>query len=256
VAHEQRPQRPAPVFEQGWRARFIDFARSHDDDAGIAGWTPTGLAARLRRFARVWPGDRADALWLDVGCGAGTYARFLGDHGLRVIGLDYSLPALHKARGRGSGRLRWAAADATALPVRPGLADGVLCFGVLQALAHSGPAVRELVQAVRPGGRVWIDALNAWCVPHALERVQRRAAGRPVHLRYESPWRLVRLMRHSGLEQVRYYWLPIAPVRWQRLQPLLESPVATALLRIVPPLGALLSHSVIVTGLRPQRGRR
>lgn len=37
------------------------------------------------------------ALWLDIGCGAGTYTRMLASEGLRVIGIDYSLPSLVKA---------------------------------------------------------------------------------------------------------------------------------------------------------------
>src|SRR5688572_17722623 len=89
-----------PAFERAWRKRFEGFAERNDDEAGIAGWTNSGLQTRLRRFAALWrvptPGQR----WLDAGCGAGTYTRLLEEHGLEVVGVDYSLTSLRKARAR------------------------------------------------------------------------------------------------------------------------------------------------------------
>jgi len=71
-----------------------------DDDAGIAGWTTSGLATRFRAFQRAWQRPPRPGMWLDIGCGAGTYTRFLVDEGLDVVGVDYSLPSLQKARER------------------------------------------------------------------------------------------------------------------------------------------------------------
>jgi SAM-dependent methyltransferase len=245
VGHMQ----PQESFEDRWRKRFEEFASDSDDDAGIAGWSETGLAARLRHFQRCWPGDRADARWLDAGCGAGTYTRYLSDRGLRAFGMDYSLPSLGKARARG-GAAGWANADVTRLPVGPGSLDGAICFGVTQALRDSAPAVRELVAAVRPGGQIWIDALNARCIPHLVDTLRRRLTRVPIHLRYESPTALCATMRQHGVTEVRCHWLPILPSRLQRLQWCLETRLVVSLLRMFPLVGSLVSHSFVISGRR------
>lgn len=240
-------------FEQQWRNRFSSFASSNEDDAGIAGWSPTGLSARVRRFLQVWPGDRAGALWLDAGCGAGTYVRLLRERQLQALGLDYSPVSVHKARQRSDGAGGWMVGDATALPIRAGTLDGVLCFGVTQALSTSRQAVTQLAASVRPGGQVWVDGLNSWCLPHVAEQILRKLRRRPTHVRYESPYRLRRLALEAGLTRVQIHWLPILPARWQRFQPWLESDFVRALLARVPGLGALLSHSMIVSGHVPEQ---
>src|SRR5438132_141237 len=88
---------PSASFEAQWRERFIEFASLHDDDAGIAGWSMSGLESRFRMFCRLWKPVFAGQLILDLGCGAGTYTRFLFDKGMRPVGVDYSLFALTKA---------------------------------------------------------------------------------------------------------------------------------------------------------------
>lgn len=237
-------------FEQHWRRRFERYADLRDDDAGIAGWSTTGLAARVRHFERHWRGAPAGSLWADIGCGAGTYTRLLAGQGLRVIGTDYSAPTLAKAARRG-GATAWVQADVTRLPFGSGTLDGVLCFGVMQALSASAPALAEIARVVRPGGALWVDALNRWCLPHLLGVLWRRLRGRPAHLRYESPWQLRAAARSLGLRRIRLLWLPILPAGLQRWQPLIESRVAVALFAALPPLGALLSHSFVLVAEAP-----
>jgi ubiquinone/menaquinone biosynthesis C-methylase UbiE len=235
-------------FERNWRERFTEFAEGSDDDAGIAGWTTFGLAARVRRFVQVWSGDRAGALWIDAGCGAGTYTRLLGSRNLKVVGLDYSSTSISKARERSQSAEGWGVADVLHLPIGPNSVDGVLCLGVTQALSSSERVVAELTQCVRPGGQIWIDGLNAWCLPHIWEQIRRRLQGRPLHVRYESPWKLRRLLRRHGAEHVKLYWLPIAPRRIRSLQVLLEKRWVQALFTALPIVGALFSHSMLVFG--------
>ena len=94
-------------FEKLWRKRFENFAAQAEDDAGIAGWSPTGLDARLRKFKEIWYSNdqfSSKKKWLDAGCGAGTYSRFIVKQGGEVVGLDYSLPSLQKARLKIFGR--------------------------------------------------------------------------------------------------------------------------------------------------------
>mgnify|MGYP005813410231 CR=1 FL=1 len=244
---------PPDDFEQRWRERFERFAGLGNDDATIAGWTRTGLAARVRHFERHWPGDAPGRRWLDAGCGAGTYTRLLAARGIDVISMDYSMPTLVKARSRG-GAIAWVQADVTRLPVRPASCDGVLCLGVMQALSGSGAALDELLRAVRPQGQVWIDALNAWCLPHLVKSLRAWLHGERPRLRYESPWRMRRFARASGAPDARLVWLPILPARLQRWQWLVEARPVVALLAAVPLLGALLSHSFVIAGTRAGDG--
>lgn len=236
-------------FEEAWRRRFQAFA-NNDDDAGIAGWSATGLQARFRHFARVWPGDAAGSLWLDVGCGAGTYSRFLAAMQMQVIAMDYSYPTVLKARERSDPSGRWAVADAARLPVTTGAFDGVMCFGVIQALEQSAPAVSELIRAAKPGGQIWVDALNGWCPPNLWDRFVRWLRRRPLHVRYESPGRLRRLMRVGGCDGIRLFWVPILPQGLQRYQRLLEAPAARWILHHFPIAGAVLSHAFVLQGKR------
>jgi SAM-dependent methyltransferase len=237
-------------FEAAWRSRFEEFAEASDDDAGIAGWSPSGLDARVRRFAGLWKPPAVRGCWLDAGCGAGTYSRMLSARGLNVVGADYSLPTLLKAKRRGQGPIEFAVADVRHLPFRASSFDGALCFGVMQALSRSDEAVSALAAVVRPGGEVWIDALNAWCIPNLLTVLRRRLGGQARHPRYESPWVLKQVMWAQGLERVRLHWLPILPAKLQRLQGWIETPAARWILRHVPFAGLLVSHSFILSGER------
>lgn len=245
-----KPDRRTP-FESRWRERFLSFASDAEDDAGIAGWSTTGLETRLRNFSRLWRGTPAGAMWLDAGCGAGTYTRFLARHGAFSIGLDYSYPSVQKAQTRDDTGCAWGVADVTHLPVKAGSFHGALCFGVIQALADAAPAVRELAAAVKPGGEVWIDGLNAWCLPHVAEKTMRRMQGKPPHVRYEFPERLRRLMREAGLLDVRLHWLPILPGRFHRFQWLLETNIVRWFFRFSPLSGRLFSHAFVVHGRKP-----
>jgi SAM-dependent methyltransferase len=238
-----------PTFEHQWRERFTEFAELCDDEAGIAGWSATGLEARVRRFRSLWRPAAAGALWLDAGCGAGTYMRMLVEEGQRVVGADYSVPALQKGAGRNLGPV--VAADVRALPFQGGMFDGVLCFGVMQALTDSRAAVAELARQLKPGGELWLDALNAGCIVHIVERLRRRMRGKPQHLRHESASRVRALLREQGLVDVKLHWMPIAPARHRWLQRLFDAAPAAALMAALPPFGTLASHAFILRARRP-----
>lgn len=237
-------------FEDAWRRRFMERGARFRDEAEVAGWSRTGLDTRFRRFRSLWQDEVSGHLWLDAGCGAGTYTRYLRDAGLDVIGLDYSGPSLARARALGDGSGCWVAADVKRLPLAPATVDGVLCFGVMQALDDPAPAVRELLHVTRPGGVCWIDGLNRWFLPTMLREAARSALRRPRHLRYDGPWALRRTLIAAGSERVRVHWLPMAPARFPRLRALLEHRMTIALFRICPPLGLLCCHSFILVAER------
>jgi len=241
---------PPSGFEARWRERFQRYANAHDDDASIAGWSSSGLDARFRHFCKVWQGARAGSIWIDAGCGAGTYARRLAEDDLEVYGLDYSLPTIRKARERSPTVRGWSVADVNRLPLRTGTADGLLCFGVMQALGSTDAAVDEMARVLRPGGEVWIDALNRACLPDMLKLFWQRLRNQPAHLRYDSSADLVASMARRGFEDVRVHWVPILPAQLHRLQWLVESPLIRHLFRTVPAFGRLLSHAFVVHARR------
>ncbi|MCL4797991.1 MAG: methyltransferase domain-containing protein [Burkholderiales bacterium] len=240
-----------PDFETAWRRRFETFGREHEDDAGIAGWSEAGLQARFRNFARSWRPAAAGAFWLDAGCGAGTYARTLASSGQHVLALDYSLPSLVKARSRAQEQpLLWVAGDVTALPLRSDSFDGVVCFGVLQSLSGPERAISELARVLRPDGELWVDALNARCLPNLFGRWRAKARGQETRLRYDTVGILKRALREGGFRSVRISWVPILPERLRFAQALLESRVVRWLLGALPWLGSAVSHAYVLTARR------
>ena len=236
-----------PDFARRWQRRFMQRGATLEDDAGIAGWTPTGLDARFRQFRQIW--EQVDApvgRWLDLGCGAGTYTRYLRAGGREVVGLDYSQPSLHKAQQRSESEIPWVAGDAQRLPFGDDLFDGVLCLGVLQALPGPRPALAEMARVVRPGGEIWVDALNAGCLPTVLAEWRRRRAGRSPHLRYDDYTAVVEDFETMGMEVREVAWLLLLPGRMARLQPWAEQSVVRGALRIVPALERRLCHSFLI----------
>lgn len=239
-------------FEQRWRRRFVERGAQRDDDAGIAGWTPTGLNSRVRQFQRWWRRARQPSgRWLDIGCGAGTYTRMLQSEGHQAVGLDYSSPSVQKARDRSPDGIDWLAADIYHLPLSDGMADGILCFGVMQALAHPGAALAEMARVLQPGGELWVDALNAACLPTRVQEMRRRRAGRPPHLRYDSCASLRGMAEAAGLELIACHWMPLVPGRMAGLQPMLEIAPVRGLLGTLPMVGSALSHSFVLRVRRP-----
>lgn len=240
------------TFENEWKKRFESFAQGSDDDAGIAGWSSTGLEARLRYFKYIWRiSTHNKNIWLDAGCGAGTYSRFLSGEGVEVIGLDYSLPSLQKAVSKESKQsILWCVADVTKLPTKPSIFDGAMCFGVTQALENSSAVVQNLTLTVKCGGQVWVDALNGYCIPNLLVRFFRWMKRRPMHLRYESYREIYTLMENNGLTNIRLYWLPILPAKLSRFQWVVETHFAKWLFRYIPFLGLFFSHAFILCGER------
>jgi ubiquinone/menaquinone biosynthesis C-methylase UbiE len=160
-------------------------------------------------------GDRV----LDVGCGPGFYVKELleavGADG-RVVGVDPSADMLAVAASRVEGHTNVELLEGSAieLPVAAEAFDRALSVQVLEYVADTAAALRELRRALRPGGRlvVWdVDwATISW---HALDRELMRRALEAFdrHLAHPSlPQTLTAQLRDAGFENVHMDAHPFA----------------------------------------------
>lgn len=103
---------------------------------------------------------RGDERLLDLACGTGLLEPLIREPmpGVRVVGVDLSLPMLRVARARREGAFIQAGAEA--LPFPDGSFDAAVCASSLHYLPDPRLAVAELFRALRPGGRL---VLLDWC---------------------------------------------------------------------------------------------
>ncbi len=100
---------------------------------------------------------------LDVGCGTGVLLPNLLElcpPTSQVCEMDFSLEMLRgNARKLRDPRVSRVCADATAPPFTPGAFDAILCFNVLPHLGAAEAALKPLLCALAPGGRLAVGHL-------------------------------------------------------------------------------------------------
>lgn len=224
----QSPPRSDASFEARWRQRFERFARDHSADHAVSGWSRSGLAERLTSFSRLYAryapvrGGRV----LDLGCGPGTYSRWLAARGGDVTGLDYSRPTLARAGAQqtaGHERIALVQGEAYSLPFRSGIFDAVVCVGVLQTLAQPERALDEMNRVLNANGLLVLDALNTLGVPAVHARVRAWTARESLALRRFNPFALARRLRAMGYARPRIHPIVRVPDRFQALAQLLQA---------------------------------
>jgi SAM-dependent methyltransferase len=107
---------------------------------------------------------------LDVGCGAGRHLAVFEAAGFRPIGMDLSRTLLQRARQ--ASRRPLVRADMRHLPIRAGRFDLVVnlftSFGYFSSDAEHAGVVGQMAAALRPGGWLVLDFLNAPAVRTGL----------------------------------------------------------------------------------------
>lgn len=106
----------------------------------------------------------------DVGCGHGQMTSSMARK-LPVFGIDLSNNMLHEARANGLIPLR---ADASALPFRDGVLDGVVSAEVVQHLPDLHGIFAEIARVTRPGATILLSTLNRKSV---VRRINRKLRG-------------------------------------------------------------------------------
>ncbi|MFN8061976.1 MAG: methyltransferase domain-containing protein [Vicinamibacterales bacterium] len=130
-------------------------------------WWDETFQAFLHDTLQPRPGKRM----LDVGCGSGGAAVYLGLHvaQVEIVGIDLVPDRAHtalEATRDHNVRARFAAGDARRLPFAAETFDSVFAIAVLQHVADPAGALRECRRVVRAGGRVLVvepeNAIRHW----------------------------------------------------------------------------------------------
>jgi SAM-dependent methyltransferase len=145
-------------------------------------WTRTYFE---RGYAQRWglrtPGDvvrrEAEGLYnllrlssasrvIDIGCGHGRHAFALADRGTDVIGLDFAVALLTRARQLAvelQAPVRWVRGDMRQLPFRAGSADAAIlldAFGFFETDEEHETVLREAARVLTPAGRIGLKIVN------------------------------------------------------------------------------------------------
>jgi 2-polyprenyl-6-hydroxyphenyl methylase/3-demethylubiquinone-9 3-methyltransferase len=105
-------------------------------------------------------GDRACRV-LDVGCGAGFLSNDLALRGHEVTGVDLAADALAVAHAHdASGRVRYRAGDALALPFDDGSFDAVCAMDLLEHVDDPERAITEASRVLAPRGLFFFYTFN------------------------------------------------------------------------------------------------
>jgi len=149
--------RSAGWWEDAFGSTYLDVYSHRDDESARRETAFAASALQLVGAARV----------LDAGCGAGRHARALAAAGFSVVGLDRSADLLSAAWRRSGGPrsgVRYVRGDLRALPFRSGVFAATVSFFTSFGYfddAGDRTQLREVRRVLRPGGRHFLDFLNA-----------------------------------------------------------------------------------------------
>jgi ubiquinone/menaquinone biosynthesis C-methylase UbiE len=234
------------TFEEQWRERFGRFAETYTADHSISGWSEVGLRRRLSLFERLVGRHLipSGSVVLDLGCGAGTYVRYLSGRGHRVVGLDYSIPSLLRALAHdGKQRGRYVEGEAYNLPFAAERFDLVVSIGVLQALKHPEGAIAEMARVLRPGGLIILEFLNAFEAVAVLKSAVERLRGRSARVQTYSPYSVERWLARRGCPVLQRAALYLPPRTCPGLARVLEENHLGRVLDGLPGVPLVTAHA-------------
>jgi SAM-dependent methyltransferase len=165
------------------------------DDVTTPDWTREYFE---RGYAQRWglpaPSDHvrreAGGLWnllqlsptsrvIDIGCGHGRHGLALAECGPGVVGLDFAVALLNRARDLAAEHrapARWIRGDMRQLPFRPRCADAALlmdAFGFFDTEDEHEAVLREAARILRNGGRLALKVVNGGPVLDAFRESAR-----------------------------------------------------------------------------------
>lgn len=152
-----------------WKEFFRHEADQYDDEIFTQA-TETEVAFLIEELALP-----KGAAILDMGCGTGRHSVALAQHGFAVTGVDLSEHMLVKAREKAAAagtRATFIQCDATTFTSEPVFDAAIgLCEGAMGLLGQGDDPIdrdlavlRNIHGALKPGGRLIINALNTFRV--------------------------------------------------------------------------------------------
>jgi len=156
-----------------------------DDYTGIKGYNEDadlGLGCGLpTKFAKIKKGD----LVIDLGSGAGNdcfVARAETGESGKVIGIDFTLPMIEKARSNaevlGFNNVEFRVGDIEKMPVTSNIADVIVSNCVLNLVPNKNNVFKEIFRVLKPGGHFSIsDVVLLGNLPEALSKDAEMYAG-------------------------------------------------------------------------------
>jgi SAM-dependent methyltransferase len=176
----------------GWDARAESYGR-------LTGQITARIAAPLLDAAGVTAGMGL----LDVGTGPGYAAAQAAARGAKATGVDIAEEVLARARER-HPEVRFACADAEALPFAGGAFHAVVGNFTVNHLPRPERAAAEMARVTAPGGAV---ALSTWDAGSALpgmlvEALARAGVRGPDRFRFADDEELTTLVRGAGFGEV------------------------------------------------------
>ena len=115
-----------------------------------------GQQRRLEMIQKA-AGKRISGRILENGCGVGMYVEHLSPFGGEIIGLEYDFERAAKARMNSPHILN---AASESLPLPSGTFDLILSHEVIEHVQDDRVTLREMVRALKPGGRVVLFCPN------------------------------------------------------------------------------------------------
>lgn len=143
--------------------------RAFGRNLGQHGFADMAQLEALIAAANLGPGQHA----LDLGCGNGMIAEHLSDQsGAQITGLDYIPAAIRQAQARTvtkADRLSFLVGDINALALPSAAFDAILSLDTIYFSNDYCTTIRQLVDALRPGGRLVFFYAYGWAPGMSVE---------------------------------------------------------------------------------------
>jgi 2-polyprenyl-6-hydroxyphenyl methylase/3-demethylubiquinone-9 3-methyltransferase len=166
--------------------------RQYEELAG-EWWREGGAFEGLRWIAKaratlIPPARGPDAVLVDLGCGGGLLALYVGALGYRHVGVDLVGAGLREARRVGVLPVR---ADVRAIPLADACCDVVSAGEILEHVDDPSTVVFEAIRILRPGGTLVLDTINRTVLARLVAIRLVEALGGPAMRGFHDPALLV-----------------------------------------------------------------